>query len=78
LEPLLLLLPSGAGVCDGSDDLEYESRDGEGVSWFSSCSSLMVWGSASVVGGGRGVDVMVGLFIVCSKKVESKICSPMM
>ena len=77
-EPLL----SGAGVCEGSDDFEAE-RWGEGE--FSIISILIVvgimvstWCCCGVDvsdGGGRGVDVIVGVFIVWEKREESKMCS---
>lgn len=71
-------LLSGAGVCEGSDDLEAE-RWGEGE--FSIISILIVVGiivSTSCccdVGGGRGVDVIVDVFIVWEKREESNMCS---
>lgn len=75
-------LLSGAGVWEGSDDLEAE-RWGEGE--FSIISILIVVGIIvssccccdcdASDGGGRGVDVIVDVFIVCEKREESKMCS---
>ena len=74
-------LLSGAGVCEGSDDLEAE-RWGEGE--FSIISILIVVGIMVSTGccdvdasdgGGRGVDVIVDVFIVWEKREESKMCS---
>lgn len=80
-------LLSGAGVDEGSDDLETE-RCGEGEwSQFSIISILMVAGimvsdaccsccdDVADGGGARGVDVMVDVFIVWEKREESKVCS---
>lgn len=95
-------LLSGAGVCEGSDDLEAARWGGEGEwSMFSIISILMVVGImvsavASVAsaagdadadagagagaGGGaaRGAAVMVDMFMVWEKRLESKECSAML
>ena len=72
-------LLSGAGVCEGSDDWEAE-RWGEGELAIISVSMVVgimvsTGGCCDVDGGGRGVDVMVDVFIVWEKREASKMCS---
>ena len=65
-------LLSGAGVCEGSDDLEAE-REGEGE--FSIISILIVVGIMVSTCCCCCCGVMAGVFIVWEKREESKMCS---